>query len=175
MNWIIQWNVFSYIITWILSISLSLKNEFCFDMPMFSKYPATSLNSYFYKNNSIWNYKFKLLNCLFNDTGPFNWFKQKIVPYFANSLLIKIVLFDHELSPKKRFLKLFQAQELVHNWNNFCYHRNYFMIILDLFFPRSRSYGTILRHLNLEKFITIAKFKASLPVHWISKVSAIRE
>ena len=27
----------------------SLKNEFCFDLPMFSKYPATSLNSYFYK------------------------------------------------------------------------------------------------------------------------------
>ena len=27
----------------------SLKNEFCFDLPMFSKYPATSINSYFYK------------------------------------------------------------------------------------------------------------------------------
>ena len=27
----------------------SLKNEFSFDLPMFSKYPATSINSYFYK------------------------------------------------------------------------------------------------------------------------------
>ena len=27
----------------------SLKNEFCFDFPLFSKYPATSINSYFYK------------------------------------------------------------------------------------------------------------------------------
>ena len=27
----------------------SLKNVFCFDLPMFSKYPATSINSYFYK------------------------------------------------------------------------------------------------------------------------------
>ena len=27
----------------------SLKNEFCFDLSMFSKYPATSINSYFYK------------------------------------------------------------------------------------------------------------------------------
>ena len=27
----------------------SLKNEFCFDLPIFSKYPATSINSYFYK------------------------------------------------------------------------------------------------------------------------------
>ena len=27
----------------------SLKNEFCFDLPMFTKYPATSINSYFYK------------------------------------------------------------------------------------------------------------------------------
>ena len=27
----------------------SLKNEFCFDLPMFSKYPATSINRYFYK------------------------------------------------------------------------------------------------------------------------------
>ena len=27
----------------------SLKNEFCFDVPMFTKYPATSINSYFYK------------------------------------------------------------------------------------------------------------------------------
>ena len=27
----------------------SLKNEFCFDLPMFSKYLATSINSYFYK------------------------------------------------------------------------------------------------------------------------------
>ena len=26
-----------------------LKNEFCFDLPRFSKYPATSINSYFYK------------------------------------------------------------------------------------------------------------------------------
>ena len=26
-----------------------LKNEFCFDLPMFSKKPATSINSYFYK------------------------------------------------------------------------------------------------------------------------------
>ena len=26
-----------------------LKNEFCFDLPMFSKYPSTSINSYFYK------------------------------------------------------------------------------------------------------------------------------
>ena len=25
------------------------KNEFCFDLPMFSKYPATFINSYFYK------------------------------------------------------------------------------------------------------------------------------
>ena len=25
----------------------SLKNEFCFDLPSFSKYPATSINSYF--------------------------------------------------------------------------------------------------------------------------------
>ena len=27
----------------------SLKNEFCFDLPMFSKYPATSINNYFFK------------------------------------------------------------------------------------------------------------------------------
>ena len=27
----------------------SLKNEFCFDLPMFSKYLASSINSYFYK------------------------------------------------------------------------------------------------------------------------------
>ena len=27
----------------------SLKNEFCFDLPLFSKYPATYINSYFYK------------------------------------------------------------------------------------------------------------------------------
>ena len=27
----------------------SLKNEFCFDLPLFSKYPATSINSYFNK------------------------------------------------------------------------------------------------------------------------------
>ena len=27
----------------------SLINEFCFDLPLFSKYPATSINSYFYK------------------------------------------------------------------------------------------------------------------------------
>ena len=24
------------------------KNEFCFDLPLFAKYPATSINSYFY-------------------------------------------------------------------------------------------------------------------------------
>ena len=27
----------------------SLKNEFGFDLPMFSKYPVTSINSYFHK------------------------------------------------------------------------------------------------------------------------------
>ena len=27
----------------------SLKNEFCFDLPLFSRYPATSIKSYFYK------------------------------------------------------------------------------------------------------------------------------
>ena len=27
----------------------SLKNEYCFDLPMFSKYPAISINSYFNK------------------------------------------------------------------------------------------------------------------------------
>ena len=27
----------------------SLKSEFCFDLPLFSKYPATSINTYFYK------------------------------------------------------------------------------------------------------------------------------
>ena len=27
----------------------SLKNEFCIDLPLFSKYPATSINMYFYK------------------------------------------------------------------------------------------------------------------------------
>ena len=27
----------------------SLKNEFCLDLPLFSKYPDTSINSYFYK------------------------------------------------------------------------------------------------------------------------------
>ena len=27
----------------------SLKKEFCFDLPVFSKYLATSINSYFYK------------------------------------------------------------------------------------------------------------------------------
>ena len=27
----------------------SLKNDFCFDLPMFSKYPAASIKSYFYK------------------------------------------------------------------------------------------------------------------------------
>ena len=27
----------------------SLKNEFWFDLPMFSKYRATTINSYFYK------------------------------------------------------------------------------------------------------------------------------
>ena len=31
----------------------SLKNEFSFDLPMFSKYPATSINSYFYKMTLI--------------------------------------------------------------------------------------------------------------------------
>ena len=30
-----------------------LKNEFCFDLHMFSKYPATSINSYFYKMTLI--------------------------------------------------------------------------------------------------------------------------
>ena len=27
----------------------SLKNEYCFDLPLFSKYPTTSIKSYFYK------------------------------------------------------------------------------------------------------------------------------
>ena len=27
----------------------SFKNKFCFDLPLFSKYPDTSINSYFYK------------------------------------------------------------------------------------------------------------------------------
>ena len=27
----------------------SFKNEFCFDLPLFSEYPATSINSYFHK------------------------------------------------------------------------------------------------------------------------------
>ena len=27
----------------------SLENEFCFDLPIVSEYPATSINSYFYK------------------------------------------------------------------------------------------------------------------------------
>ena len=31
----------------------SLKNEFCFDLPLFSKYPATSINSYFNKMTLI--------------------------------------------------------------------------------------------------------------------------
>ena len=31
----------------------SLKKEFCFDLPMFSKYPATSINSYFYRMTLI--------------------------------------------------------------------------------------------------------------------------
>ena len=31
----------------------SLKNEFCFNLRMFSKYPATSINSYFYKMTLI--------------------------------------------------------------------------------------------------------------------------
>ena len=33
----------------ILTLSQSLKNEFCLDLPMLSKYPATSVNSFFYK------------------------------------------------------------------------------------------------------------------------------
>ena len=33
-----------------------LKNEFCFDLPMFSKYPATSINSYFYKTTLLPKY-----------------------------------------------------------------------------------------------------------------------
>ena len=32
----------------------SLENEFCFDLPMFSKYLATSINSYFYKMTLFW-------------------------------------------------------------------------------------------------------------------------
>ena len=33
-----------------------IKNEFCFDLPMFSKYLATSINSYFYKMTLLlWN------------------------------------------------------------------------------------------------------------------------
>ena len=27
----------------------SLENDFCFDLPLLSKYPATSIKSYFYK------------------------------------------------------------------------------------------------------------------------------
>ena len=36
----------------------SLKNEFCFDLPMFSKYLATSINSYFYKKTLHNNFNF---------------------------------------------------------------------------------------------------------------------
>ena len=41
----------------------SLKNEFCFDLPMFSKYPATSKNSYFYKM-TLFQLEVCLINCL---------------------------------------------------------------------------------------------------------------
>ena len=36
----------------------SIKNEFCFDLPLFSKYPATSINSYFYKMTPRFNTHF---------------------------------------------------------------------------------------------------------------------
>ena len=32
-----------------MHLIMSLKNEFCFDLPMFSKYPDTSINRYFHK------------------------------------------------------------------------------------------------------------------------------
>ena len=38
-----------------MHLGQSLTNEFCFDLPMFSKYPATSINSYFYKMTLINN------------------------------------------------------------------------------------------------------------------------
>ena len=40
----------------------SLKNEFCFDLPMFSKYPATSINSYFFKMTLLAFSKIRLHN-----------------------------------------------------------------------------------------------------------------
>ena len=38
------------------------KNEFCFDLPMFSKYPATSISSYFYKMTLNANIIYNFLN-----------------------------------------------------------------------------------------------------------------
>ena len=47
----------------------SLKNEFCFDLPLFSKYPATFINSYFYKMTLIQK-KGSISGCNFKSPVP---------------------------------------------------------------------------------------------------------
>ena len=54
-----------------MHLILSLKNEFCFDLPMFSKYPATSINSYLYKM-TLSNYFFFLFQIIDHVTEVFD-------------------------------------------------------------------------------------------------------
>ena len=44
----------------------SLKNEICFDLPLFSKYPATSINRYFYKMTLIIREALSIVNHISN-------------------------------------------------------------------------------------------------------------
>ena len=77
----------------------SLKNEFCFDLPMFSKYPATSINSYFYKMTLI-----RLIRCCTvprkilisqKSFATQHSFATHSVQLRYKGLLLMMVVFDH--------------------------------------------------------------------------------
>ena len=73
----------------------SLKNEFCFDLPMFSKYPATSINRYFYKMTlvKVGRWSLLLVRCL------------KICSFLG----LPLVLYNLEF----RFSMLWESQDLM--------------------------------------------------------------
>ena len=77
----------------------SLKNEYCFDLPLFSKYPTTSIKSYFYK---MTNFIFRTpgLYCIWytvfyentSALGPINSFKLLLRGMGAENLCDSLII-----------------------------------------------------------------------------------
>ena len=86
----------------------SLKNEFSFDFPIFSKYPATSINSYFYKmtlcNNEQISTKFLFMSWTDYSNKPWDFCRNFLTFGFKFMSLSHLV----GLIPKKNTLKLTQ-------------------------------------------------------------------